>query len=97
MLSSEHRAAPASAPVYLELVATDAETTHLEVIVELEDEQGRGLKERVLDSLAQGQVLTRTKLRDSLAVKNERLGEVLESLERAGQVVRTPGGWQRLR
>ena len=32
MLSSEHRAAPASAPVYLELVATDAETTHLEVI-----------------------------------------------------------------
>jgi len=97
MLSSEHRAAPASAPVYLELVATDAETTHLEVIVELEDEQGRGLKERVLDFLAQGQVVTRTNLRDSLAVKNERLGEVLESLERAGQVVRTPGGWQRLR
>jgi hypothetical protein len=33
MLSSEHRAAPASAPVYLELVATNAETTHLEVIL----------------------------------------------------------------
>ena len=32
ILSSEHRAAPAAAPVYLELVATDAETTHLEVI-----------------------------------------------------------------
>ena len=96
ILSSEHRAAPASAPVYLELVATDAETTHLEVIAELHDEKGRGLKEQVLDLLAQGQVLTRTKLRDSLAVKNERLGEVLESLERAGQVGRTPGGWQRL-
>jgi len=96
ILSSEHRAAPASAPVYLELVATDAETTHLEVIAELHDEKERGLKEQVLDLLAQGQVLTRTKLRDSLAVKNERLGEVLESLERAGQVGRTAGGWQRL-
>ena len=34
--------------------------------------------------------------RDSLAVKNERLGEVLESLERAGRLCRTPAGWQRL-
>jgi AAA domain len=96
ILSSEHRAAPASAPVYLDLVATDAETTHLEVITELNDEKGRGLKEQVLDLLAQGQALTRTRLRDSLAVKNERLGEVLESLEQAGQIGRTPGGWQRL-
>ena len=96
ILSSEHRAAPASAPVYLELVATDSETTHLEVITELHDEKGRSLKEQVLDLLARGQVLTRTRLRDSLEVKNERLGEVLESLERAGQVGRTPGGWQRL-
>ena len=39
VLSSEHRAAPASAPVYLELVATDAETTHLEVIAELRGRQ----------------------------------------------------------
>jgi hypothetical protein len=30
-------------------------------------------------------VLTRISLRDSLAVKNERLGEVLKSLEWAGQ------------
>src|SRR5271154_696255 len=37
VLSSEHRAAAASAPVYLELIATNAETTHLEVIAELED------------------------------------------------------------
>ena len=39
VLSSEHRAAPASPPVSLELVATDAETTHLEVIAELQDGQ----------------------------------------------------------
>ena len=37
-----------------------------------------------------------TTLRDSLAVKNERLGEVLESLERAGQIGRTSAGWHRL-
>jgi hypothetical protein len=98
MLSSEHRAAPASAPVYLELVATDAETTHLEVIAELEDgnRKQRSLNERVLDLLTGGAVLTRAKLRDSLGVKNERLGESLESLDRAGQVRRTPAGWQRL-
>jgi AAA domain len=106
VLSSEHRAAPASAPVYLELVATNAGTIHLEVIAdfgelsraELRNGNGkqRSLKERVLDHLAQGDVLTRAKMRDSLGVKNERLGEALESLERAGQVRRTPAGWQQL-
>jgi hypothetical protein len=104
VLSSEHRAAPASAPVSLELVATDAQTTHLEVIVEFRDGstkltvdgRRRGLEEQVLAVLPAGAVLTRAKLRDSLGVKNERLGEALESLERAGQVCRTPAGWQRL-
>ena len=56
----------------------------------------RSLEEQVLDILAGGVVLTRAKLRDCLAVKNERLGEVLESLERAGRLCRTPAGWQRL-
>jgi hypothetical protein len=76
VLSSEHRAAPASAPVHPELVATNAKTTHLEVIAELQDGNGkrRSLEERVLALLAQGVVLTRAKLRDSLAVQNERLG-----------------------
>ena len=89
---------------HLELVATDAQTTHLEVIGELRDGstkltmdgKRRGLEERVLDLLGQGVTVTRAKLRDSLGVKNERLGEVLESLERAGRLCRTPAGWQRL-
>jgi AAA domain len=96
ILSSEHRSAPASAPVYLELVATNAETTHLEVIAALHDEKEDSLAERVLAVLARGRALTRTTLRDSLAVKNERLGEVLESLEQAGQIGRTSAGWHRL-
>ena len=41
-------------------------------------------------------VLTRAKLRDALSVKNERLGEALESLEQAGRIRRTPAGWQRV-
>src|SRR5271167_2359709 len=44
VLSNEHRAAPASAPVCLQLVATDAETTHLEVIAELKDGKRRSLE-----------------------------------------------------
>jgi hypothetical protein len=112
VLSSEHRAAPASPPVCLQLVATETEATHLEVIGEgvdgstkltmdgssrlTVDVKRRGLEERVLDLLGQGVPVTRAKLRDSLGVKNERLGEVLESLERAGRLRRTSAGWQRL-
>ena len=103
VLSSEHRAAPASPSVYLELVATDDKTTHLEVMGELQggstrlatDGKQRGLQERVLDLLGQGETVTRAKLRDLLGVKNERLGEALDSLEQAGRLCRTPAGWQR--
>jgi hypothetical protein len=104
VLFSEHRAAPASAPIYLELVATTAETTHLKVIGEVQDGstrltadgKGRSLEQEVLDRLAEVAVLTRAKLRDLLGVKNERLGEALESLERARRIRRTPAGWKRL-
>jgi hypothetical protein len=96
VLSSDHRAAPASAPVYVDLVATNAQTAHLEVRAELRGEKRRGLEEQVLNLLAKGAVLTRAKLRDSLEVKNERLGAALEALERAGRLRRTPAGWQRV-
>jgi hypothetical protein len=43
----------------------------LEVIGRLSDENGRGLKEQVIELLAQGQVLSRARLRDSPAVNNE--------------------------
>jgi hypothetical protein len=96
LLSTEHRAAPASPPVVLELVTTDPEATHLDVIAELRDENRRSLEQQVIALVAKDAVLTRAKLRDALSVKNERLGEVLESLERAGQIRRTPAGWQRI-
>jgi len=96
VLSSEHRAAPASPPVVLELIATDAQTTHLEVVAERDGQQRRSLQEQVLAVLGNGAAQTRAKLRDALSVKNERLGEVLESLDQAGRIRRTPTGWQRI-
>ena len=96
LLSSEHRAAPASPPVYMELVATNAQTVHLEVVAEPHDHQPASLPEQVLAFLADGAVLTRARLRDLLGVKNERLGQALESLEQAGRLRRTPTGWQRV-
>jgi hypothetical protein len=95
VLSSEHRAAPAAPPVALQLVATDAATTHLEVIAALDDQPRRCLQDQVLDLLAPGAVLTRVKLRDALGVKNERLGEALASLEQTGRLCRTAAGWRR--
>lgn len=96
MLSSEHRAAAATQPVYLELVATDEATTHLEVVGDVRGQQRRDLRTQVLELLAENQVLTRAKLRETLSVKNERLGEALESLQQAGRISRTPTGWQRI-
>lgn len=95
LLASEHRAAPAAPSVWLELVAHD-ETTHLEVVAEHDQAQRGSLQQQVLALLTPGTVLTRAKLRDTLAVKNERLGQALESLERAGQLRRTAAGWQRI-
>ena len=94
VLSSEHRAAPAAPPVSLQLVGSEAQT-HLEVIAELHDQQRQSLQQQILDLLPPGVSLTRAKLRDALGVKNERLGEALESLERAGRLERTPAGLKR--
>ena len=96
VLSSEHRAAPAAPPVTLELVATDAESTHLEITAPQQDENRHRLHQQLLTLLAGDGPLSRTRLRDALGVKNERLGEALRSLEQAGRIRRTAAGWQRL-
>ena len=95
VLSTEHLAAPASPAVHLELVATEATTTHLEVVAEPRNDHRPTLEEQVLALLPGENVLTRANLRAALLVKNERLGNVLESLERAGQIRHTGAGWQR--
>lgn len=95
VLLSEHRAAPASPSVCLELVGGEAEATHLEVITPASEQSSWDLQQQVLAQLEPGVTLTRTKLRQTLSVKNERLGNVLQSLAEAGQIRRTPTGWTR--
>ena len=68
----------------------------LELIAEPQGGRRCSLEEQVLECLAEGEALSRAKLRESLAVENERLTEVLESLKRAGRLCRTPLGWQRV-
>jgi len=80
----------------LELVATDTHTTHLEVVAEVDGQKRRSLPEQVLALLAGDAVQTRAALRDALGVKNQRLGEALQSLEQGGQIRRTPTGWRRV-
>jgi hypothetical protein len=96
VLLSEHRAAPAAPSVSLQLIATDAATTHLEVVTEPSGERRENLQEQVLTCLAPGQAWTRARLRDMLSVQNQRLGEVLEALERAGKIRRSSSGWLRV-
>jgi RecA-family ATPase len=94
-LSSEHRAAAAARSVYLELVTTDAKATHLAVTGDVDGHKRSDLQKRLLELLGENRVLTRAKLREMLSVKNERLGDALESLQQAGRISRTPTGWQR--
>jgi hypothetical protein len=96
VLLSEHRAAAASPAVTLELVASDATTTHLEVVAEPQGHRPGNLQEQVLACLVPGEALTRAKLRHLLKVQNQRLGEVLQTLEQAGKIRRSPAGWQRV-
>ena len=97
MLSSEHRAAAAAGSIYLELVSAPADQTYLSVTGDVGGQKRRDVQERALELLTEHGVLTRVKLRELLAVKNERLGEALESLQQAGHIRRTPTGWQPLR
>ena len=95
LLQSEHRAAPASPSVCLQLVGSEAQTAHLEVITLAPEQTPQDLQQQVLSQLGSGVTLTRTKLRDVLSVKNERLGNVLEALAESGKIRRTPAGWIR--
>jgi len=100
MLSSEHRAAAAAGSVYLELVTGDQRTTgrtgavHLAVVGNVDGEKPRDLQAEILQRLEENGVLTRGKLRELLAVQNQRLGEALESLQQDGRISRTSTGWK---
>ena len=96
VLLSEHRAAPAAPAVTLELVATERPPRTWKWSPRLPTDRPGNLQEQVLARLMEGQTWTRAKLRDVLSVQNQRLGEALETLERAGKIRRAADGWQRV-
>jgi hypothetical protein len=89
-------AAPPVPSVYLRLATADAKTNHLEIAAGPDEDHRPVLRDRILGLLTPGAVLTRARLRHALSVKNERLGEALESLKQAGQLRRTSAGWSRV-
>ena len=90
-LAVEHRAAPAPEPCFVDL--TDGPHPHLE-IVDLADDTSPPLTERVLSELRRLEApITRTRLRERLAVQNKRLGDALTELEDLGRIQRTKDGW----
>ncbi|HVR72815.1 MAG TPA: AAA family ATPase [Planctomycetota bacterium] len=94
VLTIEHRAAAAPPPVVLRLVSRSDDSAHLEVAGPLVSQDSATLEARILDALQGETSLTRGALRDRLGVKNERLGETLEHLEKDGTLLRGPQGWR---
>lgn len=95
-LTIEHRAAAAPEPLALRLVPTAGGHAHL-ALVDSGDERTQpaaSLEQTILATLASaGEPLGRTALRDTLRVRNERLGEALTRLAATGAVVRTGDRW----
>ena len=104
-LTVEHRSAPAPQPIGLELrTGSDGSSTRLEILPgelrvdpdgsESASENG-SLPDSVLEFLRATQApVSRTGIREKLRVNNNRLGEVLDSLELRRLIHRTPDGWR---
>lgn len=103
-LTLEHRAAPALEPLELRIASSgDGSATHLEVVSSVESSSradippahvpGLALDERVVQAITRaGHPLSRVQLRDVLRVNNNRLGDALNDLERAGRINRSDAG-----
>jgi hypothetical protein len=97
LLSIEHRQARAPEPVLLRLVDQDPAQVHLEVLGQASlrgPSPDRNLDEAVLEALRKEGAMSREQLRERLRVKNERLGWVLNALEKRQAIVRTVAGWR---
>jgi len=98
VLSLEHRAAPAPAPLSLALRSLpDGTATHLALHADTALDPDASLLERTLALMRHStSPLPRTALRARLKVNNQRLGEALEQLAQRGDIMRTPKGWHAL-
>lgn len=91
ILTAEHRSAPALDPLELALV-TSENTTHLAIKASSEPKPSPELEDRILATLAE-RAMTRTELRQTLRVRNQRIGTALEKLLNASRVVRDGTRW----
>jgi len=92
-LTVEHRAAPAPKPMVLEPVPAPGGGLHLELSGTQPEDQAP-LPDRLLSVLREAAApLPGRQIRGILRVNNERLWEALRSLERRGQIEKTPAGW----
>jgi hypothetical protein len=98
ILSSEHRSAPAGAPVCLYLDASEERAVHLTISPDAPQDNGgdaAALGDRVVALLERhGSTMNRGQLREALGVKNERLGLVLTQLAQQSRIVRDSAGWR---
>lgn len=93
-LDIEHRSAPASEPVYVEL---DAATPHLRIRATDEPtDDAPSLDALILQEIDRaGHPLRRHEIRARVAVNNHRLGQALVQLEKHGRLRRLAEGWAR--
>lgn len=95
ILTPEHRAAPAPAPMTLRLHAPEHDDdTHLQLVDDPTPplDAPSDLDADILAALAH-QPLSRPQLRATLRVRNERLGLALERLAQHARIIRRDGRW----
>ncbi len=99
LLSAEHRHAPGLDGIELRLVASEADTTHLEIVdsgdnaAVVRPEAG-STSGRVIELLASApRPLTRVELRRRLRINNQKLGAALEELQEQSRISRSQQGW----
>jgi AAA domain len=100
ILTIEHRCAPAPDPLVLQLCNQDPEAVHLQCSDHPADRPAPArsvdIQQQTLDLIkaSDPKPLTRSTLRHSLGLRNERLGNLLRSLEEEGRIERGTGGWR---
>ncbi len=95
-LTLEHRSAPAPEPMNVQLICRDDEAISLQVVGSQGSEDCKpSIHEAALQALTNSATpLTRSALRSTLRVNNQRLGDALQELVDRGQIEKTPNGYQ---
>ena len=96
VVTVEHGSAKAPSPFAPRLFAADDGPPRLEIdeVQAASLATGESVEERVLEVLESPAPLTRSSLRQKVGVRNERLGDALEHLTKAGSITRGAKGWQ---